>query len=138
MRSLVENHIGDFLDILTYQKKEWIEFWKKLPYKPITDNYANKFDGFYEKLLSISRNELTELSHWYDENKENIRDELTVRIRKSARDFQLSKEDFVIYLIVGIGEKDWIVVDGKSEKVIVFDVYSIWKKGKIDKLADAI
>ncbi|MGC8820374.1 MAG: diguanylate cyclase domain-containing protein [Fervidobacterium sp.] len=138
MRSLVENHIGDFLEILTYEKSKWEEFWKKLPYKPITEHYAYKFPGFYEKLNQLNRNDLTELSHWYDENKEKIKDELTIRIRKSSRDFQLSREDFVIYLIVGIGEKDWVVVDGKSEKVIVFDVFSLWKKGKIDKLADAV
>ncbi len=138
MRSLIENHIGDFLEILTYEKGYWEEFWKKLPFKPITENYANRFDNFYTRLSELSRNELTEFLHIYDENKEKIKEELSVRIRKNARDLQLSKEDFVIYLITGIGEKDWVVVDGKNEKVIVFDVFSLWKKGKFHALADAV
>ncbi len=138
MRSLIENHIDDFLEILTYEKRFWKDFWEKLPFKPITENYANHFENFYEKLVNLSRNQLTEFSHVYEENKERIKEELSIRLRKNARDLELSREDFVIYLIVGIGEKDWVVVDGKHEKVIVFDVFSLWKKGKFPFLADAV
>jgi len=129
MRSLIENHVDDFLEILTYEKRFWKEFWTKLPFKPITENYAKQFENFYEKLANLSRNQLTEFSHVYDEHKEKMKEELSIRLRKNARDLELSREDFVIYLIVGIGEKDWVVVDGKHEKVIVFDVFRFGKKG---------
>ncbi len=138
MRSLIENHIDDFLEILTYEKRFWKDFWEKLPYKPITEHYANHFVNFYDKLCAISRNELTEFSHIYDKSKESLKEELSIRIRKSAHDLELSKEDFVIYLIAGIGEKDWVVVEGKHEKVIVFDVFSLWRKGKFSSLSDAV
>ncbi|MCX7654506.1 MAG: diguanylate cyclase [Fervidobacterium sp.] len=138
MRSLIENHIGDFLEILTYEKRYWEDFWRKLPFKPITENYASKFENFYYKLVNLNRNELTEFSHTYEECKEKIKEELSARIRKNAKDLQLSREDFVIYVIVGIGEKDWVVVDGKNEKIIVFDAFSIWKKGKFNALPDAV
>ncbi|AMW32813.1 sensor domain-containing diguanylate cyclase [Fervidobacterium islandicum] len=138
MRSLIENHIDDFLEILTYEKRFWKDFWDRLPFKPITENYAKRFENFYDKLSKISRNELTEFSHVYEEQKEKLKEELSIRIRKNARDLELSREDFVVYLIAGIGEKDWVVVDGKHEKVIVFDVFSLWKKGKFSQLSDAV
>ncbi|MEJ5257682.1 MAG: diguanylate cyclase [Fervidobacterium sp.] len=138
MRSLIENHVDDFLEILTYEKRFWKDFWENLPFKPITENYASSFSNFFERLLNISRNELTEFSHDYETKKESLKEELSIRIRQHARDLELSKEDFVVYLIAGLGEKDWIVVDGKKEKVIVFDVFSLWRKGKFDNLPDAV
>ncbi|MFN3328259.1 MAG: diguanylate cyclase, partial [Fervidobacterium pennivorans] len=88
MRSLIENHIDDFLEILTYEKRFWKDFWEKLPFKPITENYANHFENFYEKLVNLSRNQLTEFSHVYEENKERIKEELSIRLRKNARDLE--------------------------------------------------
>ncbi|MFN3692277.1 MAG: diguanylate cyclase domain-containing protein, partial [Fervidobacterium sp.] len=106
--------------------------------KPITDKYSEIIPNFFEKLFALNRSELTEFLHAYEATKDKLKEELSIRIRKNARDFELSKEDFVIYLIVGVGEKDWIVVDGKKEKVIVFDAFSLWKKGKFNLLADAV
>lgn len=132
---MIENHIEDFLKILTYEKKLWSDFWKKLPYKLITEGYSKKIPNFFEKLKAISRSELTKFSHVYEDYKNRFKEELSIRIKENAKDLELSKEDFVIFLIVGVGEKDWIVVDNK---VIVFDAFSLWKKGKFDFLADAI
>lgn len=138
MRSIVENHVGDFLEILTCEKSGWYEFWKALPFKPITDNYELKFEGFESLLASVSRNELTQFSHDFEEYKERVRDEVAVHVREHATDLGLDKEDFVIFLIAGVGIKDWVVVDGKSEKIIVFDVFSLWRRGKLEKLPEAI
>jgi diguanylate cyclase (GGDEF)-like protein len=138
MRSLIENHIGDFLQILTFEKSLWKDFWDKLPYKPLTERYASYFESFYEKLSSIPRNELTEFSHDYEAHNESLKEELSIRIRKNARDLNLAREDFVIYLMAGIGEKDWVVVEGKREKVIMFDAFALWKKGKFLSLPDAV
>ncbi|MFN6992066.1 MAG: diguanylate cyclase, partial [Fervidobacterium sp.] len=102
MRSLIENHVDDFLEILTYDKRQWPDFWKKLPYKPITDRYSEMIPNFFEKLIAINRSELTEFLHAYESIKDKLKEELSIKIRKNARDFELSKEDFVIYLIVGI------------------------------------
>jgi len=138
MRSLIENHVEDFLEILTFEKRFWYEFWQKLPFKPITKNYESYFDDFEALLRSVSRRELTEFSHEFERYREELKDSVPQFVRKHAKDLDLSREDFIIYLIAGPGVKDWVVVDGKSEKVIVVDAFSVWKKGKLDKLSDVV
>ncbi|ODN29657.1 diguanylate cyclase domain-containing protein [Fervidobacterium thailandense] len=138
MRSLIENHVEDFLEILTYEKRFWYEFWQKLPFKPITKNYESFFENFESLLKSVSRNEMTEFSHDFEKYKEELKDSIPQFVRLHARDLELSKEDFIVFLIAGPGIKDWVVVDGKNEKVIVVDVFSVWKKGKLNKLSDVV
>ncbi len=138
MRSIVENHIPDFLEILRYDKKDWGKAWDELSFEPIVQNYKNVFENFEEKLKIIDRRDLTELSHEFEVVENEFKEKASQLIRNTAREFELSKEDFVTLLIVGIGEKDWVVVDGQREKVIAIDLYSIWKKGKLHKLYDVV
>ncbi len=138
MRSIVENHVLDFLEILRYDKRNWVRAWDELPFNPIVQNYKNAFEDFEEKLKSIDRRDLTELSHDFEKIEEEFKEKVGQLIRNTAREFELSKEDFVTFLMVGIGEKDWVVVDGQREKVIAIDVYSVWKKGKLHKLHDVV
>lgn len=138
MRSIVENHVEDFLEILTYEKRFWYDFWRQLHFKPITDNYEKHFTDFGSLLGALSRDELTEFSHDFEAYKEDLRNSIPIFIRSHSKDLQLSKSDFVIFLIAGPGVKDWVVVDGKGEKVIVVDVFSAWRKGKLRKLPELV
>ncbi|HUM42515.1 MAG TPA: diguanylate cyclase [Fervidobacterium sp.] len=138
MRSIVENHVEDFLEMLTYEKSAWYDFWKALPFSPITERYESQFENFKELIKNISRKELTRFSHDFENYKGRVKEETTVSIRAHANDLELDKEDFVIFLIVGPGVKDWVVIDGKVEKIIVFDAFSLWKRGKLQMLPDAL
>lgn len=138
MRSIVENHVEDFLEMLTYEKSAWYDFWKALPFSPITERYESQFENFKELINNISRKELTRFSHDFENYKGRVKEETTVSIRAHANDLELDKEDFVIFLIVGPGVKDWVVIDGKVEKIIVFDAFSLWKRGKLQMIPDAL
>ncbi len=111
MRSIVENHIPDFLEILRYDKKDWGKALDELSFEPIVQNYKNVYENFEEKLKIIDRRDLTELSHEFEVVENEFKEKASQLIRNTAREFELSKEDFVTLLIVGIGEKDWVVVD---------------------------
>lgn len=137
MRNIVENHVEEFLEILRYDKSQWGEFWSK-----ITNKYKF-FKEIEEKIGKINfetveRRELDKLLNDFREFAKENKDNVTTKIRKNAKELELNKEDFIVFLGVYPKDFDWIVVDFNGNYILFYNVYSLWKKGKLSKLSEAV
>ncbi|MBB6061928.1 GAF domain-containing protein [Thermosipho japonicus] len=137
MRNIVENHVEEILEILRYDKSQWGEFWSK-----ITNKYKF-FKKIEEKLGeinfdSVERRELDKLLNDFREFAKENKDNVTTKIRKNAKELELNKEDFIVFLGVYPKEFDWIVVDFNGSYILFYNVYSLWKKEKLSKLSEAV
>ncbi|SHH19108.1 GAF domain-containing protein [Thermosipho atlanticus] len=140
MRNLIENHIEEFAEILRYDKLLWPKVWKQLKkrFSPILDELEKSIGEV--KFSDIERRELDRFIQNFNEFIKVRKEKLAERIRKNSREFELYKEDFIIFLGFAPTEFDfdWIVVKGKKENVIFLNVFSIWKRGELDNLEDVI
>ncbi len=141
MRSILENHVDDFLRILSYDKSEWRNFWEKMKrrFKPLLDEYEKVVGGdFYGVLKSVRRMDLDRFRRYWMDRKKYLKHRMGVLIRSREKDFELRKADFVVFLFFGGGVLDHAVVRGKRESVIMVDVFKFWKDGTIEDLPDRI
>ncbi|MDK2886288.1 MAG: L-methionine (R)-S-oxide reductase [Thermosipho sp. (in: thermotogales)] len=138
MRNLIENHIEDFAEILRYDKSNWDNFWESLKkrFSPILDNVEKKLGKISFK--KVERRSLDKFVHDYENVIKTKKEKITERIRKNSDKFELSKEDFIIFMAFIPRDLDWLVVDGKREKILFFNAYSLWRIGFLEKLDDAI
>lgn len=137
MRNIVENHVEEFLEILRYDKSHWGEFWSK------TTNKYKFFKEIEEKIGKINfetveRRELDKLLNDFREFAKENKDNVTEKIRKNSKELELNKEDFIVFLGVYPKDFDWIVVDFNGNYILFYNVYSLWKKGKLSKLSEAV
>ncbi len=141
MRSVLENHVDDFLRILSYDKSEWEGFWKRLKkrFSPLLDEYERAVgEDFYEILRSVRRMDLDRFRRYWIDRKRDLKRRTGVLIRSRAEELELGKADFVVFLFFGGGALDHVVVQGKREKVIMVDVFKFWKEGKLEDLPSLI
>ncbi len=142
MRNLVQNIADDFFEILKYDKRDWYNYWKiySQKYEPIIRNYEEKLDLSQEqikKILDQLQRPMVDslMQYWHQISRDQkLRCSELVSHRHDL--FQLNKEDFSIVLTGLLGIKDWIVVNGNRENVILIDLLSLYKKGIIEKVAE--
>lgn len=138
MRNLIENHVEDFAEILRYDKSNWDDFWKSLKKRffPILNNIEKKVGK-----ISFEKEERRNLDRFVQEFRKILKmkkEKITEKIRKNSKEFELSKEDFIIFIAFVPNDFDWIVVRGNRENILFLNVYSLWKKGFLEKLEDAV
>ena len=141
MRSVLENHVDDFLRILSYDKSEWVDFWKKLKkrFNPLLDEYEKVVgSGFHDVLRSVRRMDLDRFRREWADRKRELKHRAGVLIRSKSEELGLKRADFVVFLFFGGGVVDHVIVEGKRESVIMVDVFKIWKDGNLEKLPDFI
>ncbi len=141
MRSILENHVDDFLQILSHDKCEWENFWKKLKkrFNPLLDEYENVVgDEFYKALKSIKRMDLDRFKREWLKKKRELKRRTGILIRSRSKELDLKRADFVVFLFFGAGIVDHVVVKGKRENVIMVDVFKFWKEKKLEDLPESI
>ncbi|MEJ5230114.1 MAG: GAF domain-containing protein [Pseudothermotoga sp.] len=142
MRSIVQNIADDFFELLRYDKKDWYSYWKiyRERHKPIIENYERALNLSEEQskelLLQLRRPMLDTLMQYWHEKSRDQKLYCSKLISHRHELFELSKEDFSIVLTGLLGVKDWVVVDGNTEKVILIDLVSLYEKGTIDKVCE--
>ena len=141
MRSIVQNKVEECLEILKWDKTKWIDFWRELRRKfgPIVPNYERKLelnDEKIEKILwEIERRELDRFKwDWLDVSR-NKKIECAESLSEREDFLDLKREDFSVFLMSLLGLSDWVVVDGEKEKIVVMDVFSLWRKGLLRELS---
>lgn len=142
MRNLVQNIADDFFEILRYDKKDWYIYWKMYceKYEPIIRNYEQKLGLSQEqvdRLLSQLQRPVIDslMQYWHDISRDQkLHCSKLVSHRHDL--FQLDKEDFSVILTGLLGIKDWVVVTGNRENVILVDLLSLYKRNIIAKVAE--
>lgn len=141
MRNLVQNIADDFFEILKYDKKDWYTYWKvyRQRYEPVIENYEKRLDlsekQIKETLDRLQRPTVDSLMQRWHEISRDQKLHCSKLVSHRQDLFQLSKEDFSIILTGLLGIKDWIVVNGNRESVILIDLLSLYKKGIIEEVA---
>jgi len=142
MRSVVQNKVEEFLEILRWDKTKWKDFWRayRNKYGPIIPEYE-RIHSVDETLLeevldNFERRELDRLRRsWMEKSKEHkMRCAETLSSRDDLLD--LHREDFVLFIMGLLGLSDWTAVRGNKEWVVVVDVVSLWRKGILERLSD--
>jgi len=140
-----------FLQIRSYQ----LELNRKATYDSLTNTYNRrmilqileqniKLSKREKKPISVCFIDVDKLKYINDHLGHKIGDELLVNVTKIIKEnlnverFELSKEDFIIFMAFIPRDLDWLVVDGKREKILFFNAYSLWRIGFLEKLDDAI
>ncbi|MCD6450390.1 MAG: hypothetical protein J7L34_07795 [Thermotogaceae bacterium] len=144
MRSILQNHFDEFLEILKYDKTEWYEFWKdyRKRYGPIVPDYE-KLHNLDEKIIksildSLTRPQLDKLKQYWDGTKAGEKRRVSKALRSHSEELELSKADFVVFLFGGLGISTFSIVNGLREKVILIDLVKVWKDGKIENLEEIV
>ncbi len=144
MRSILQNHFDEFLEILKYDKTKWHEFWQdyRKKYGPVIPNYEKLHELDERKIKnlldSLTRPELDRLKQYWDETKVNGKRRVSKALRDHSKGLELSKADFVVFLFGGLGLSTFSVVDGLREKIVLIDLVKVWRDGKIEELEDVV
>ncbi|MGB9821234.1 MAG: GAF domain-containing protein [Pseudothermotoga sp.] len=142
MRNLVQNIADDFFQILRYDKKDWYTYWEKYreKYEPIIHNYEEKFalskEQVKELLDQLDRPLIDRLMQYWHEISRDQKLYCSKLVSHRHDLFHLEKEDFSIILTGLLGIKDWVIVNGNRESVILIDLLSLYRKGIIDRVAE--
>lgn len=145
MRSIFRDFTEDFFEILTYPKERWYEFWKDTyggKHPRILEEYSMKnclSDELIEKrLMEMGRPDIDRLYlHWL-ENMRETKARVIKTIRTSPRDLELKKEDFVVYLMCGLGDKKCMFIPTSKGHVILIDLVYLWHNDLIENLVDVV
>jgi hypothetical protein len=140
MRSILKNHVDDFLKILQFDKARWKDFWERLKkrYSPLLDGYEECAGNVEEKLGKIRRMDLDRFRRVWEESKPDLKKKAGYELRIRADELELSRSDFTVFLFSGVGDKECCVISGKFEKVIMIDVFAVWMKGKLSNLHEVV
>ncbi len=141
MRSVIENHVEDFLRILSYDKSEWKEFWKKMKrrFHPLLDEYERELGvSGGECLKSIRRMDLDRFRREWPDSKRDLKKRIGYELRSKSEEVKLNLEDFVVFLFSGMGKRDYVIVRGKKENVFMFDAFKFWMNGRLEELPSSI
>ncbi|MCD6550841.1 GAF domain-containing protein [Thermotoga sp.] len=141
MRSIVQNKVEECLEILRWDRTKWADFWESLRKKfgPIVPNYEKVLrlsDEEVKKILwNTERRELDRFKwEWLDVSR-NKKVECAESLSERAEFLELKREDFSVFLMALLGKTDWMVVDGEKEKIVLIDVFSLWRKGLLKELS---
>ncbi|MBT1247467.1 MULTISPECIES: GAF domain-containing protein [unclassified Thermosipho (in: thermotogales)] len=135
MRNIVENHVEEMLEFLRYDKSQWENIWEKL---------KSKFSILREIEKSLGTPNFDKLERrnfdkfLYDYRELVGKDSIAKRIRQHSEELDLKREDFITFLGVFPKSVDWIVVEENEKKVIFENLYSLWEKGELNKVSEAV
>ncbi|MCS7175327.1 GAF domain-containing protein [Pseudothermotoga sp.] len=141
MRKVVQNIADDFFEILHYDKNQWPSYWKiyRAKHEPLIDEYEKTLNVSEQSIVSIlksmeRRNVDRLMQLWYSISHEQ-KYHCSKLITAKHELFELDHEDFTIVLTGLLGLKDWVVVKGKREWVVLIDLLSLWNKKCLDELS---
>ncbi len=140
MRKIVQNIAEDFFEMLRYDKNQWPNYWKiyKAKYEPLIDEYERVLNLSEQSVVSLLKNMERRnvdrlMQSWYSISHEQ-KYRCSKLITAKHELFELDREEFTIALTGLLGVKDWVVVRGKHEWVIIIDLLSLWNKKYLDEL----
>ncbi len=144
MRSILKNRVDEFLKILEHDKGEWFSFWKRYKRRlgKLLDEYEKLHglsdDSVKDILESLERRVLDRFRRFWEERKRILKEKTAYELRMRSKELDLSKADFVVFLIGALSISDWTIVDGEREKVILVDVLKLWRDSRIDDLPNVV
>ncbi|AKI96943.1 GAF domain-containing protein [Kosmotoga pacifica] len=135
MRSILRDFSEEFFTILSFPKEKWFSFWleHRKDHPRIWEEYLMKNSlnerDVEETLSHLERRELDRLYHEWQIVQAGIKSKVLKSLKGLANVLDLSREDFVVYLMVALGKADRIFVPTSRGHVIMIDLLSLYRKG---------
>lgn len=144
MRSIFRDFSMDFFDILRYPLEEWDKSWKEYEEKHprIIEEYRCQNSLSNEELVKnlkdIGRRPYDRVYiHWL-ENDRTLKNKIIYKIRHCGYDFELKKEDFVVYFMPFIKLKKYLFIPTSKGHVLAMDMLYYYEKDKFDNLPEDV
>ncbi|RKX50845.1 MAG: GAF domain-containing protein [Thermotogae bacterium] len=144
MRSILRDFSEEFFKILSFPKEKWFSFW--LEYRKdhprIWEEYLMKncmSERDVEKTLAgMERRELDYLHQRWLSLGSEVKSTVLKNLKNLSGFLELSREDFVVFLMVAFGKTESIVVPTSRGHVVMIDLLSLSRKGMLDSVDDFI
>ena len=134
----------DFFDILRYPLEEWDKGWKEYEKKHprIIEEYkcqnSLSNENLVKKLKEIGRRPYDRVYiHWL-ENDRTLKNKIIYNIRHCGYDFELKKEDFVVYFMPFIKLKKYLFIPTSKGHVLAIDMLYYYERDKFDNLPEDV
>ena len=139
MRSILREKSQDYFSILKHDKSHWVAFWEKYCQEnaEFMSGYARALDLGKEEVASIlketNRPFLDKIKQKNEQIK-HLKQNAAKTLNLYNEELELSKEDFVIYLIGALGIQDTISFKTKDRMICLIDIVSLYKNCKMEEL----
>lgn len=144
MRSIFRDFSEEFFQILTYPKEDWFEFWKeyKKDHPRIFEEYIMKHslteEKEMERLESLERRSLDMLRQSWQQCQQKVKQYVIESIDELSDKLELSREDFVVFVMGALGYERRMFVPTSMGHVIMIDLVGNWQKGELENLGEFI
>ncbi len=139
MRSILREKSQDFFRILQHDRSEWKGFWKEYCFenREFMSGYIKKLaldDSTLEKIFkNTGRPFLDKIKQKNDEIK-HLKQKAAKTLNEYSLELELTKEDFVIYLIGALGIKNVITFESEERLIVLIDIVSLFRNNEIEQL----
>ncbi|OAA31215.1 histidine kinase [Kosmotoga arenicorallina S304] len=138
MRSILRDFSEEFFKILSFPKEEWFSFWlehrkdhPRLWEEYLMKNCMNERD-VEKELQKVERRELDSLHQSWLLLESNAKSSVLKSLKNLSSVLELSREDFVVFIMVALGKSESIIVPTSKGHVIMIDLLSLYRKGKLN------
>lgn len=143
MRSILREKSQDFFSILQHDKSEWVDFWNQYcqENREFMIGYSQSLGLSDKKVESILTNTerpfLDKIKQKNDQIK-HLKQKAAKTLNQFSKELELTKEDFVLYLIGALGITDTIACKNNNRVIVLIDIVSLYKNNKIEELQDIV
>lgn len=144
MRSIFRDFSEEFFQILTYPKEDWFEFWKeyKKNHPRIFEEYLIKHSLTEEeekkRLKSLERRSLDMLRQNWQQCQQKVKQHVIKSIDELSDKLELSREDFVVFVMGALGYERRMFVPTSVGHVIMVDLVGNLQRGNLENLGEFI
>jgi len=143
LRSILREKSQDYFTILQHDSSEWLSFWRNYCFenKEFMSGYLRtlELDDIRIKRIfeNTGRPSLDRIRQKNDEIK-HLKQKAAKALNEASEELELSKEDFVIYLIGALGIKEVVTFESKERLIILIDIVSLCQNNKIEQLEEIV
>lgn len=143
MRSILREKSQDYFSILQHDRSEWMTFWKQylIEHREIMNGYVEQLALDCVKTGEIfkdtTRPFLDQIKQKNDEIK-HLKQKASKTLNRFSKELELTKEDFVIYLIGALGIQDVVTFESEERLIVLIDIVSLYKNNRIEQLQEIV
>ena len=143
MRSILREKSQDFFSILKYDKANWIDFWNEYcqENREFMCGYTQTLglsDKKVESILTNTERPFLDKIKQKNEQIKHLKLKAAKTLNQFSKELELTKEDFVLYLIGALGITDTISFNNKDCIIVLIDIVALYKNNKIEELQDIV
>ncbi len=143
LRSILREKSQDFFTILQHDKSEWMDFWNQYcqENKEFMNGYTQALglsDKKIETILTNTARPFLDRIKQKNEQIKHLKQKAAKTLNQFSQELELTKEDFVLYLVGALGINDTIAFNNNDRVIVLIDIVALYKNNKIDELQNIV